>query len=260
MTRRTFVICPVRDRPELTQAFLASLLDAHGWQRLTVLDNGSQQPTRDLLASVKAAHPKRVEVVATGGLTIYEQWNLGFERCRRAARGKPFDVLVTNNDVELPATAIAELSRALELHPTAGVAYPDYDWPMGHGAKVRGYRSTSGVLGDGGMIGACYMLAGERLEWAEADGLVTDTEYGWWFGDNHLARTIEQAGLTQLRCVGLPMHHVNEGTARHHPELEAQKRRDRQRWIASSSRGPRRTRRHVPGTIVWSPSGRSRTE
>lgn len=267
MTRRTFVICPVRDQPDLTRAFLANMLEASAdWSRVTILDNGSREPTRALLATYDR---RKIETVATGGLTIYEQWNLGFERCRRAARGKPFNVLVTNNDVELPASAIRELSRALAQNAKAGVAYPDYDWPMGRGAKVRAYRETTGVLGDGGMIGACFMLAGERLPWVAGEGrglgrLVTDTGYVWWFGDNHLAQEIADAGLVQLRCVGLPLHHLNEGTARHHPELERQKARDRARWQnAQRIRGEgagRRARRHVPGTIVWAPGGRRRAE
>lgn len=271
MTRRTQIICPVRDRPELTRAFLDSVHASEGWVRLTILDNGSGPATSRLLAAQRQRYGRTLEVVQTGGLTIYQQWNLGFERARRAARGREFNVLVTNNDVELPPSAIVELAKALELHPTAGVAYPDYDWPMGRGAKVRGYRETTGVLGDGGMIGACFMLAGDRLPWigapigdpgGEAE-LITDTGYGWWFGDNHLARDIAAAGLTQLRCVGLPMHHVNEGTARHHPELERQKHHDRQRWQNSQRvRGEttRRTRKHVPGTIVWAPGGRRRVE
>lgn len=258
MTRRTFVICPVRDRPALTKSFLGSMLEADGWSRLTMLDNGSKKPTQDLLAEHAS---KRVEVVQTGGLSIYEQWNLGFERCRRAARGRPFDVLVTNNDIELPASAIVELSKALELDPRRFVAYPDYDWPMGRGERVRGYRETSGVLGEGGMFGACFMVAGERLEWVTPEvGLISDTAYEWWYGDNHLARQVAEAGGLQVRCVGLPVHHVGGGTARHHPETARMIMRDRSRWIASA-RGRdteqvrRRRRKHVPGTIVWTPGG-----
>ena len=267
---RTFVICPVRDQPELTRAFLANLAEADvkPRPRLTILDNGSAEPTRAILAR---QDKRLVETVNTAGLSIYEQWNVGFDRCRRAARGAPFNVLVTNNDVELPASAIRELSRALAERVDAGVAYPDYDWPMGRGARVRSYRETTGVLGDGGMIGACFMLAGDRLAWIGAPHgdpgsvaeLITDTGYRWWFGDNHLAQSIADAGLVQIRCVGLPLHHVNEGTARHHPELEAQKHRDRQRWNDSQRRRgetTRRPRRHVPGTIVWAPGGRRRDE
>lgn len=269
MTRRTFVICPVRDELPLTKAFLANALAAPGWSRLTILDNGSMPQTVAYLSDRQRELGRRLDLVDTSGLTIYEQWNLGFERCRRAARGRPFNVLVTNNDVELPPSAIGELAKALASREDAGVAYPDYDWPMGHGAKVRAYRETTGVLGDGGMIGACFMLAGDRLGWVgpadDGDGssaLVTDTGYGWWFGDNHLAQTIRDAGLVQLRCVGLPLHHVNEATARHFPELEAQKHRDRQRWQNAQrvrGEGPaRRERRHVPGTIVWAPGGKRR--
>lgn len=267
---RTFVICPVRGRPDLTASFLDTVHASEGWVRLTILNNGDDGATRDLLDAQRSRFGRTLEVVNTPRLTIYEQWNLGFERCRRAARGKPFNVLVTNNDVELPPSAIRELATALAENVSAGVAYPDYDWPMGRGAKVRGYRVTSGVLGDGGMIGACFMLAGDRLPWVGpaddgdgSSGLVTDLGYGWWFGDNHLAQTIADAGLLQIRCVGLPLHHVNEGTARAHPELERQKHRDRQRWNdAQRRRGEttRRPRRHVPGTIVWSPGGRKRVE
>jgi len=86
------------------------------------------------------------------------------------------------------------------------------------------------VLSDGGMFGACFMLAGHRIPWRP---LVTDLTYEWWYGDNHLAEEIEQHGGKQYRVEGLPVQHVNEGTASTlDPSiLYGMKYRDRHRWI-----------------------------
>lgn len=261
---RVDVIVPVRDRVELTRSFLANLALSSDWRTLFVLDNGSGPATQKLLETTRQEWgARKVTVEHRAGQSIYELWNAGVDRARRQAsaqRVKAWHVLVTNNDVELPASAIAELSRALDDDEHRWIAYPDYSEPMVDEPVVRGYRDTKGVLDSGGMFGACFMIAGHRIPWI-ADGLISDLGYEWWFGDNHLAREVELAGGRQTRVVGLPVHHVNEGTARHHPELTLAKARDRSRWIAATSkRRDRPVRRQVPGTIVWSPQGARRVE
>ena len=66
--------------------------------------------------------------------------------------------------------------------------------------------------------------------------LITDPDYRWWYGDNHLAECIELAGGRQMRVVGLPIKHVNEGTAQHH-DLYAAKLQDRGRFVTRHQRG-----------------------
>lgn len=249
----TIVVVPVRDAIEHTRAFLGCMRE-QAVDSILVLDNGSKRPTRELIA----AHGDRfVERVDARGLGIYEMWNLGFGL---ASAGGAANVLMSNNDVLLPDGGVEALSTALRAVDGVWATYPDYDWPWARGYVPRGIRYTEGVLGDGGLFGACFMLRGEAIPW---EPLVSDPAYEWWFGDNHLARQIREEGGRQARVVGLPVAHVNEGTARHHRELAGMKQRDRSRWIESERRRApdrRAPRKHVPGTRVWRPGGAGRND
>lgn len=230
--KRVFVVVPVRDQWPLTRLLLSSV-DAQTEQPddVLVIDNGS---TDDTAAGVRELRRSRswLSRVERAG-SIYSLWNHGFARAKRLASGE-FYVLITNNDVELHRRSIEFLHVALEGHPDAWCAYPDYDaaWVDEPGPSI---RRTSGVFGDGGMSGSCFMLAGHRIPWRP---LVTDLTYQWWAGDNHLAECIEQEGGDQLRVVGLPVRHENEGTARHY-DLYAQKLADMGAWRTREARGAR---------------------
>lgn len=249
----TIVVVPVRDEIDVTRDFLAAI-SGEAFDRLVVLDNESAAPTQRLLRAAALVDPRVTVMRRPGG--IYELWNAGFDEA--LGRLDAANVLVTNNDVSLPPGGVAMLAGALRSREDLWVVYPDYDWPWARGPLVRGLRFTEGVLGDGGMFGACFMLAAERIPWTP---LVSDPAYEWWFGDNHLAREIKERGGRQARLSGLPVRHENEATARHHPELGSMKMRDRRRWIESQRRRAepnRPVRRVVPGTRVWSPRGRRR--
>lgn len=231
----TFCIVPVRDQWQLTQAFLRSIHGDQDIHDVLILDNGSTDQTPKLIRSFqhRSAHWKgRLHRVSLPGLSIYQLWNYGFARARQLSRGE-FNVLVCNNDVELAPRTAGFLDAYLRVNPEHWVAYPDVtaDW----GARVPlETRETLGVFGDGGMFGPCFMLAGERIPWRP---LITDDAYQWWYGDNHLAECIHLAGGRQVRVVGLPIRHVNEGTAQHYPELWQKKLHDRGQWITRHGRG-----------------------
>lgn len=250
----TTIVVPVRDQVDVTRRFLLAVAEQE-FDRLLVFDNGSASPTVRLLRSQQLVDP-RVRVLRRQHAGIYAMWNEGFARARAAADGEPFNVLVTNNDVELPPGALAELVAWLRSSDDLWAVYPDYD--ARSRANPLRLKRTRGVEPDGGMTGSCFLLAGERITWQE---LVSDPGYEWWYGDNHLARQIEEEGGVQARVVGLPVAHVGGATARlHHDELQAMIRRDRLRWLASarqrhSDRAPRRT---VPGTRLWAPRGARR--
>lgn len=241
-----YVVVPVKDEWEHTRALLNSL-DADEVTDVLVLDNGCTDETAQRIRQWQGAtrgrfahlyplgaklHRHRME-----GSTIYEMWNEGFARARRLGfyqspdyeSGARFYVLVTNNDVVLPRGALRALRLALTTTPNAWVSYPDYDAPWTDDASslTPVVRHTRGVLSTGGMFGACFMLAGHLIPWQH---LITDLSYEWWYGDNHLAECIELAGGLQVRCVGLPVQHVNEATAQHHPWTDAAKYRDYARW------------------------------
>jgi hypothetical protein len=241
----TFCIVPVKNQWHLTRGLLDCL---HGDAILTdmlVLNDGSTDGTTNHIRRTQREQvywKARLHQTDRTGHTIYEAWNRGFERARAMAgrvRGgqgtqRPFDILVTNNDIVLPRHALLNLKVALRAAPDRWIAYPDCDAPWSDAPILHGTeRETHGVYGDGGMFGACFMVKGEAIPWPT---LITDTSYEWWWGDNHLAECVEQAGGRQMRVVGLPVQHVHEGTASVEEWTEQAKWRDRHRWHTRHTR------------------------
>lgn len=229
------VVVPVKNQYALTDTLLACL--AMQPCRVLVIDNGSTDSTARSIRRLQSTDEWRGRLQRTyrPDLSIYQMWNHGFAWAQ--GRGEWY-ALMTNNDIELPPGALNALLAALQAFPDAWVTYPDYDahWDAWQGWRGHsGARETTGVLSDGGALGACFMLAGHRIPWRP---LVTDLTYEWWYGDNHLMEEIEQHGGRQIRVVGLPVRHVNEATAStlDPAELYRMKYRDRQRWLTRYER------------------------
>lgn len=250
-------IVPVRDQPELTERFLDCMLEQDELDLIIVLDNGSKLPTVRVLERA-ATRDSRLAIADLPGLGIYALWNAGADMAADEARPEDeINLLVANNDVLLGRGAVGELERALRSSDSLFAVYPDdrAPWPDGFTRKGT-VREGKGVARDGGLYGPCFMVALDRIPWSP---LISDPGFEWWFGDDHLARQIQEEGGRHGRVVGLPVAHENEGTARHHPETHAMRMRDRRRWIESQRRRrltPMQRRRTVPGTKVWLPGGK----
>jgi glycosyltransferase involved in cell wall biosynthesis len=258
------VVVPVRDGLAYLKDLYASLAGQtgrsfqgaampDGFERLHILDNGSGAATRRWLEAT-AGRDQRVLVEDAAGMTIYECWNRGFWQAKREAGRGRFHVAVLNSDVRLPAHALAQLSAALIARTDRGAAYPDFAAPWIDGpAEVAADPpcvETRGVWGSGGMLGFGFMLAGERIGWRP---LVQDCTYQWWYGDNHLARSIELAGLKQVKVVGLPIWHAMEGTARDY-DLSAEKAADAEHWRYVNRAPAPRVRRASMGDTTRPPA------
>lgn len=249
----TVAIVPVRDQPDLTERFL-ECMRGQALTDLYVLDNGSGRATVKVLEQAMTRNA-RLDVIYLPELGIYQLWNAGLEQAERDTTGE-VNLLVCNNDVQLLPGSVEALSGALRSRRDLWCVYPDDRWQWQHGLRAgRGVKLGTGVAREGGLYGPCFMIAADRIPWRP---LVSDTTYEWWYGDNHLARQIEEAGGRHARVLGVPVLHDNEGTARHHPETQKMRERDRRRWIASQRGrmpGPHR-RRMPPGTKVWAPGGK----
>lgn len=231
------VVVPVLDQPEHTLA----LLDCLAAQTITpvrvwIMDNGSTEESRAAVFEAMVAREFVAHAEDCAGLTIYECWNRGFWHAKRVAAGAPFHCLVVNNDVLLPEWALEVMAQALLAEDDRAASYPD--WRAAHplsAPPVDGLRGadpvvveTHGVWGSDGMLGYCFLLAGHRIPWRP---LIQDLAYQWWYGDNALADSIQDAKLKQVKVLGLPIKHAHEGTASAF-DLGAEKERDARLWTS----------------------------
>lgn len=212
----THIVIPVRDQLHITQSIVEQIQQQSGWQKLWIFDNGSVDNTWDYLMGVNSEDPRIVPINASGA-GIYDMWDEGF----RAARHDGADyVAIFNNDLTLYSNTIEYLNEALDTHPNAWIAYPDYN---NAAPSSISYRVTAGTYRHGGMSGFCFMLRAAPINW---DPLV-DPIFKWYGGDDDIAFEVEKRGALQIRVMGLPVEHLHEGTARHH-DLGTQKGLDMQ--------------------------------
>lgn len=225
------IVVPVRDQLDLTAALLKQLVD-ESFERCWVFDNGSTDGTAVAVQRL-SLRDGRFEYVQADGLGIYEMWGQGFRWAKREGASA---VAFLNNDIRFGPDSIESLRRVITQNADVAIAYPDYDlsgpdgqyWPSERPA----FRLTSGTYRHGGMSGFCFMLRTDVVDW---DPLV-DPQFQWWCGDDDLAFNIEERGYTQARVLGLWCEHLNEGTARHHPELAELKGQDMERCLAKWGR------------------------
>lgn len=215
----TQIVIPVRDQLQYTESIVEQLKYMDGWDHCWIFDNGSGPDTQEYLSRLHYKFP-RFTAVPARYKTIYEMWDWGFTTARLSDH-----VFFLNNDVTLYPDTIYQLNKALESSDDIWLAYPDYnaDTPMLHTCN---YRTTKGTYRHGGMSGYCFMIKTKKITWKP----LIDLDFKWWCGDDDLAFNIEEHGGRQVRVIGLPIEHVNEGTARHH-DLGAQKGADLKRCI-----------------------------
>lgn len=172
----TYAVIASKNRPEML-ATLRAQLDGQVTKTF-VFDNGYDTAP----AGSITAH----------GLPLHFMWNTGLASAAADANGKPHNVLVINDDVEVPNEFCAQLESALRAHDDHWVAYPNHrelDVPPGQYA-----RTSSEAMAGQTISGWAFMLRGEA-------GLRFDEQFSWWYGDAWLEYQVRQAGKFVV-CVG----------------------------------------------------------
>jgi len=175
-----------------------------------VYDNGYTPPLRDSIE----AH----------GWPLHRMWNDGLAQAEKAAGGKPHNVLIINDDVEVEGHCAALLDGALRASDDHWVAYPNW-----HGADIplgAAVETSNPEMAGQTMSGWCFMLRGET-------GLRFDEQFEWWYGDSDLQRKVEQGG-GKVVCVGgcHAIHHDPLRSTVDDPDRLAQARADEARFAA----------------------------
>lgn len=171
----TFAVIASRQRPDM----LANLRGQLAGQVADtfVFDNGYDTPPPG--------------AIPAAGWGLHQMWNRGLELAAEAAQG-PHNVLIVNDDVEVPNEFCAQLEAGLRAHGDHWLAYPNWrELEVPPGEVV---RTASESMAGQTMSGWAFMVRGEA-------GLRFDERFGWWYGDSDLERQVKEAGKFTV-CVG----------------------------------------------------------
>lgn len=174
----TYAVVASKDRPGMLETLRAQLegqvTDSF------IFDNGYGDEDVPALAILAHDWP------------LHRMWNTGLDMAAQAAGGKPHNVLVVNDDVEVPNEFCAQLEAGLRAHDDHWIAYPNWrelDVEPGHVARTE----SDGMAGQT-MSGWAFMMRGET-------GLRFDERFSFWYGDTDLERQVREAGKFTV-CVG----------------------------------------------------------
>lgn len=204
----TYAVVASKDRPEML-ATLRAQLDGQV-DKVFVLDNGYDTPPYDS--------------VSAQGWPLHRMWNAGIGMAAAAAEGKPHNVLIVNDDVEVPNELCSQLEAALRSHDDHWAAYPNHrELDLKPGEVVR--TESSGMAGQT-LSGWCFMLRGEA-------GLRFDEQFEWWYGDSDLERQVRAAGKHVVCAGGCYANHLDPlRSTLDDPERLAQAEADEARFAA----------------------------
>jgi GT2 family glycosyltransferase len=194
----TFVVVPVKDRHDLTAQLLASL-EGQGYADIFLFDNGSVEPP-----------PAEWNAIPAAGMNIHEMWNRGVEIALEQMHGQPFNVAILNNDIKIEDEFLDRLALALRSEPRLVLVSPNYD---NRDLKSGDIQEVKGICagrydGTGGFAGFAFVVKGEWFE----RGYRFPEDLDWWFGDNDIAMSIEQAGGMMGIVGGVPCEHIGGGS------------------------------------------------
>ncbi len=180
----TYVVVASKARTEMLATLRAQLEDQV--DEIFVFDNGYDEPP----PGAEPAH----------GWPLHAMWNRGLDLAAEKAGGGPHNVLIVNDDVEVPNELCAQLEAALRSHDYHWAAYPNWrDLDLEPGEVVR--TESSGLAGQT-LSGWCFMLRGEA-------GLRFDEQFQWWYGDSDLERQIRAAGKHVVCAGGCHARHLD---------------------------------------------------
>lgn len=222
----SYVVVPMKDKAQLTIDLLDQLATQGGCDGVYVADNGSHTREIARVRNWVRAHALPVVVADHPKAGITEMWNAGIRHWCGVAEGRPLNVAVLNNDLELGPDFLAGLATALRADARLWAVCPNYDERPGEGVSY-----VLGTYGNRGMSGFAFMVKAEAF--AAGQLPFPDEALRWWYSDDDLALSIEERGHHVGFVHGVSVVHLDGGsqTAADH-DLSPQIAADRETFLA----------------------------
>ncbi|HEX7439864.1 MAG TPA: hypothetical protein VF319_07175, partial [Caldimonas sp.] len=226
------VYFPSADHVRMTAEILDKVFD-EAVARVYVLDNGGAAAhvagAATLFESLARQQGPRLSVIEAPECNIHQMWNLGW-KAALADFGDEVLIAFLNNDIDFRPGTLEVLARAV-LRNEVWATSPDPDCRVADGARLSGATlATRGTKRHGGMSGHCFLIKGGIH--TRGGFQLFDARYKSWYGDDDFAFRVAQSGYQIHRVIGLPCDHLNEATMRHRPDLMAQRKADRELFVA----------------------------
>jgi len=180
----TYAVIASRSRPQMLATLRAQL--AGQTTEVFVFDNGYDKAPPDSIE----AH----------GWPLHRMWNEGLAMAEKAAGGKPYNVVICNDDLQVPNELCAQLEAGLRVSDDHWCAYPNHSGlniPPGEVARTQSDKMAGQTIS-----GWCFMLRGET-------GLRFDERYHFWYGDSDLERQVREAGKFVVAVGGCFVQHLD---------------------------------------------------
>ena len=216
------IVIPVWNQPELTRRCLESVeANTPERVRLLLIDNGSEEGTREVLKHFKQTSVKPVEI-------LRNEQNLGFIKAVNQgirASTAPW-VCLLNNDTVVHPGWLREMVEAAESYPRIGLLNPSSNTLGSDPNKL-----SPGWVELPTAVGFCLLA---RKSLFDQIGLL-DERYGMGnFDDDDLSRRVRQAGYICARACNAYVHHEEKASFRNLPDWEKEFERNRakfeQKW------------------------------
>jgi hypothetical protein len=162
--------------------------------------------------------------------TITDKWNAGWDWAEKEAGGRPFNLAVLNNDIEVEPDFLDRLAAGLRQREDIWISFPNV-----HGLEIPDRVAVpldNPTLAGQTISGHAFMVRGEC-------GLRFDPQFRWWYSDSDIEKQVKAADKYAACVGGCFVRHLDPMTSSKSPEMLAIIREDEVRFAAKWGLEPR---------------------
>lgn len=186
---------------DLLEQLVEQLLEQNEFDEFLLIDNTATGSVKENFTDPRISVSHRPE------LTLTQMWNVmwAHAKVQGTARGIPSQVVLLNDDIQIPKHFVSRLVDVLRSDERIACAYPNYRLPLGQNAPINNdWTATEGTYKDGGLWGCAFTLRGEILNTRIPP---MDEQFDFWCGDDDLVEQIRLAGMLTVRADGIALKH-----------------------------------------------------
>jgi hypothetical protein len=203
------------------------LVEQDEFDQLLILDNSNIDHAYTL-ADFKN---KKITLLPTAGLNIYQQWNYGVSIAKNSF--SDCSIAILNDDLIIHSeNFLTKLVNPLLLDVDIWASCGNYDERLSTGE----YIEVAGTYKDNGFAGFCFAIS-SQVNFGGNE--IFDSNYNWWYGDDDLIHSIHKFGKKTVMATNASFTHIDGGsksTGGYTPEFNSMVEQDRiyymEKWHA----------------------------